>query len=852
MAAIIRDWPIRLKWLLVGVSIVLVTVGVSSAVSLWGLNDLTTEARNNVLQLTESDLDHVTRGVMQLIEAENQALLNAVAARIHVAQSNLADAGGITFGSQTRDWSAVNQFTKVEGPVTLPVVALGTGTTSPEQWVENVASSTGSAVTIFQRMNAQGDMLRVATTVRDENGQPAIGTYIPAVMADGSANPVLAQVLQGKPYSGSAYVVKAWYITAYEPLTDSGGNVVGMLFVGIPRDENMTLRKALADLKVGQTGYVYVLGSSGAEQGVYIISKDGKRDGENVWETQDADGAPVIQTIIKTAVALNPGEFGTVRYRWQNAGEASPRWKIARVAYYAPYNWVIGVGAYEDEFFGVEQQLQAHREQLTYILIGVGLLLAVLAAGLTWISAGAIAGPLVQMTTVARALATGDVDHHIADLGHDEVGQLAESFRTMIAYMRNMADTADRISVGDLRVAVSPKSERDLLGHAFAEMTRNLRALVGQVADNAADLTASASRLTTTAGQAGQAASQIAFTIQQIAGGLSQQTAAVTQTAASVEQMKRAIDGVAAGAREQAEAVDRSSAVTRSLDAAIQQVGDNARAVTEDSVQAAEAAQTGAKTVAETVSGMQAIQVKVGTSATRVREMGHQSDQIGAIVETIEDIASQTNLLALNAAIEAARAGEHGKGFAVVADEVRKLAERASQATREIGSLIVGMQSTVAEAVRAMDDGTQEVESGAAHANQAGTALNAILQAAQSVNGQATASLEASRQMNDLSAQLVTATQAVRSVVQNNVSATANMAAGSVEVMQAIDSIASVSEENSAATEEVSASATEVSHKVDEVKDAAVSLTQLADNLLKVVARFKSDPVSAPVGPTRP
>jgi methyl-accepting chemotaxis protein len=383
-------------------------------------------------------------------------------------------------------------------------------------------------------------------------------------------------------------------------------------------------------------------------------------------------------------------------------------------------------------------------------------------------------------------------------------------------------------------------------------MTHNLRALVGQVADNAADLTASASRLTTTASQAGQAASQIAFTIQQIAGGLSQQAAAVTQTAASVEQMKRAIDGVAAGAREQAEAVDRSSAVTRSLDASIQQVGDNARAVTEDSVQAAEAAQTGAKTVAETVSGMQAIQVKVGTSATRVREMGHQSDQIGAIVETIEDIASQTNLLALNAAIEAARAGEHGKGFAVVADEVRKLAERASQATREIGSLIVGMQSTVAEAVRAMDDGTQEVESGAAHANQAGAALNAILQAAQSVNGQATASLQASRQMNDLSAQLVTANQAVRSVVQNNVSATANMAAGSVEVMQAIDSIASVSEENSAATEEVSASATEVSHKVDEVKDAAVSLTQLADNLLKVVARFKSDPVSAPVGPTRP
>ncbi len=453
--------------------------------------------------------------------------------------------------------------------------------------------------------------------------------------------------------------------------------------------------------------------------------------------------------------------------------------------------------------------------------------------------------PLAIVTKMAQSLSLGDTLREMSEQEKDrvrnrkdEVGMIGQAFDQLINYMQEMGIAAGTIANKNLSVTVTPKSNRDELGNAFSKMITELRSILGQVAESAETVSAAAAQLATASDQSGKATNQIATTIQQVALGTTQQSEDVAKTSSSVEQMGRAIEGVAKGAQEQARAISKASAVTTRINTAIEQVAESAQSVTRDSAEAAKHSRNGAQTVKDTILGMEAIRSKVSLSASKVQEMGNRSGEIGVIVETIEDIASQTNLLALNAAIEAARAGEHGKGFAVVADEVRKLAERSSLATKEIGSLIKGIQSTVSEAITAMKESATEVEAGVTRANSAGQALDNILVAAESVYKQAEDAGEAAAKVGAAATELVEAVDSVSAVIEENTAATEEMAANSSELTQAVENIASVSEENSASVEEVSASTEEVLAQVEQVSSSAASLMEMAKGLQKVVAQF--------------
>jgi methyl-accepting chemotaxis protein len=488
----------------------------------------------------------------------------------------------------------------------------------------------------------------------------------------------------------------------------------------------------------------------------------------------------------------------------------------------------------------------ATASQATTIMIIIAVISVLIAMGFGIIISSSISNPLNIVVTAAKALSVGDLQRDLTEqerdkvrLRKDEIGDIGKAFDLLINYMQGMGVAATSIADNDLTTSVAPKSAKDELGNSFAKMIAGLRDAVSKVAESANAVSAAAAQLASASEQSGDATRQIATTIQQVAMGITQQTTGVTKTSASVEQMNRAIEGVAKGAQEQANAISKASQVTSRISTAIEQVASNAQAVTRDSAQAATYSRDGAKTVKETIVGMEAIRSKVGLSAAKVEEMGTRSEEIGAIVETIEDIASQTNLLALNAAIEAARAGEQGKGFAVVADEVRKLAERSSLATKEIGALIKGIQKTVNEAVTAMQASAVEVESGVMRAHSAGEVLDSILGAAESVYKQAEDAGTAASKVSVAAAELVEAVDTVSAVIEENTAATEEMAANSSELTQSIENIASVSEENSASVEEVSASTEEVSAQVEEVSASATSLMEMAQQLSQVVSRFK-------------
>jgi methyl-accepting chemotaxis protein len=410
-------------------------------------------------------------------------------------------------------------------------------------------------------------------------------------------------------------------------------------------------------------------------------------------------------------------------------------------------------------------------------------------------------------------ISTGNLDIDLSHLSQqakflqrDELDELQNELESLISnYLHPLADTAKQISSGDLMTQFAPVSEKDELGIAFTRIIETFQDLVSQTAKNSDVLRNDSVQLANFSEQTNQATQQIATTVQQIAQGATSQAEALSETANAMDKMSRDIDDVTKGADEQAKEIQNVSLIVRNMSQAIEQVLECAN---------------------EGLKGFDVIQEKVSSASEKVVDMGTRSKQISSITATIEEIADQTNLLALNAAIEAARAGEQGRGFAVVADEVRKLADRSSHAAKEIASLLSNIHETVEQAVHAMDDSVNEVKNGDKKMDDINSAA---------------------LQMKELSSNLNTSMDKVSAVVVENTTATKEMAANSLEISRSFENIASVSEENSAATEEVSASVEEMSSQIDEISNSAKSLSEMVESLQTIINQFKFAHSQSPI-----
>jgi methyl-accepting chemotaxis protein len=548
----------------------------------------------------------------------------------------------------------------------------------------------------------------------------------------------------------------------------------------------------------------------------------------NVSYITGAEGESVFGRMVD--ICRNDGG-GFYKFQWEYGG-GEARNKLSYVTAFEPWGWVVGTGVYTGD---VMADYRPFRDTMSYLFGAVGFL----SIFLFWLGTHLVLSkPLNSLVRTSEALAVGDVQQKIDITSNDEIGRLAASQSRVIDYMREMSAVAAKVADGNLAVEVKPLSDKDAFGNAFSQLVDRQRDLIGKVKLVAANVSEASRQLTKASEQTAQATQQIATTIQQVARGTAEQSNSLQQTANSVEQLSGAIAQIAAGSQEQAEGVNEATGIVKRVSGAIAEVSSNARVGTEAWQNTASSAAEGARMTHETVAGMDKVKRAMDLVSARVTDLGERSGEIGKIVATIDDIASQTNLLALNAAIEAARAGEQGRGFAVVADEVRKLAERSSLATKEIASIVDGIRTGVVEAVSAMQQGSKDVEVGYKLATDAGGALDDILDRSRSVAKQVERISVAAQDLQGLSSGMVEAIDRINRIVEQNAAATEQMTQSSGVVSKSVETTASVAEENSAASQEVSASVEEMSAQVEETLAAAQSLADMSEEMERAVAAF--------------
>jgi methyl-accepting chemotaxis protein len=439
---------------------------------------------------------------------------------------------------------------------------------------------------------------------------------------------------------------------------------------------------------------------------------------------------------------------------------------------------------------------------------------------------GLITGPIDELTKTALALARGDVNYHTHTTERtDELGMLMTSFATMTSNIKQHALEAKQIAEGNLDVDISVSSEHDTLARELITMVETLKRLIytlQELTKNILDgnlstrcdaasftggyrqimenlnrtLDAMINPVTAGAGVLSEMADNdftarvtgtykgdhrliidsINHLGESVTSMIRRVNAAVAATASASSEISSSTEEMAAGAHEQNQQAAEVAAAVEQMTKTISETTKHAGLAADTARRAGAAAESGGSVVKETIAGMNRIAEVVMQSAATAAALGTSSDQIGEIIQVIDDIADQTNLLALNAAIEAARAGEQGRGFAVVADEVRKLAERTTKATKEIAVMIKKIQADTVGAVEAMEQGKKEVDAGKHLAQKADISLKEIIDGAKHVVDSVTQLAAASEEHSSASEQISKNIEAISSVTQQSAAGTHQIA----------------------------------------------------------------------------
>jgi methyl-accepting chemotaxis protein len=495
----------------------------------------------------------------------------------------------------------------------------------------------------------------------------------------------------GKVFVKSMYGSSTGHISAAVSLTvqDPIGKVIGVMVMRVRLDD--VARILLDRTGMGETGESYLV-----TDGLYLSGNLGKIERSGIIPKMASQSRFVKDSTLKQivdtpaarkALAENTGTAVYVSYRGHEVLGA--------------YTWFPQLRA------GLVTELESSEAfaavaTLRWVIVSIaGLALVVVLVVAFWLSGG-LTRQVKNIVAAFSQIGMGDFKARAKVVSNDELGAMAENLNAMLDNTLGLIQT---------------RGEKDQIQESIQKLLEE----ISGVADG--DLTKEAE---VTADVTGAIADSFNHMIEQLRGIISNVQNATLQVSTSANQIHATAEHLAQGSESQASQIVNTSAAVDEMAVSIQQVSENAGQSAKVAEQALTNAKKGAEAVQNTIQGMGRIRDQVQETAKRIKRLGESSQQIGEIVQLIDDIADRTSILALNASIQAAMAGEAGRGFAVVAEEVERLAERSTNATKKIANLVKTIQSETNEAVTAMEEGTREVVEGSKLANQAGQALTEI------------------------------------------------------------------------------------------------------------------------------
>jgi methyl-accepting chemotaxis protein len=431
--------------------------------------------------------------------------------------------------------------------------------------------------------------------------------------------------------------------------------------------------------------------------------------------------------------------------------------------------------------------------------------------------------PVQSIEKAVRTLAEGDFSFKISGESDDELGRLTGILKKSVTSLgamlfgiknssRQTTEVCESVSSEFRKISETTKLESEAISN-IASSIEEMNSATAEISINTGGLAVSAENTVTSM-------EEMVSSISHVANNAQELSTAVDSTSISIEELSVTIKEVAQKAEELTAASEETLAAIEEISSSVKEVEMSAK----DSAMLSEKVKNDASTlgmaaVEKTIDGMKNIKSSVERTANVIMKLGGRSDEIGKILNVIDDITDQTTLLALNAAILAAQAGEHGKGFSVVADEIKDLAERTSFSTQEISSLIQAVQKEVKDAINSMNEGLRSVEEGFKVARDAGDALGKIVESSKQ-SAEMSFSIERSTTEQAKAARLVTeAMEKVKNMVSQVAKATSEQSKGANLITKATEKVRDVANRVKLATEEQQMSARFISESMDQISE---------------------------------